>query len=131
MTQKALNIFNAAVISAAYYVFFTGSTFVTSAVLFRGFKATPIAIATIVLSFAQISGSVLSLQASTSGREERAIQSGLEAPLTARLEEEIGGAGGQGLRQERYDEEIDAAMGQTAVQPMSMIGGAQQAGLTR
>jgi hypothetical protein len=36
--QKALNIFNAALVTPTYYVFFTSSTIVTSAILFRGFK---------------------------------------------------------------------------------------------
>lgn len=46
--QKALNIFNAALVTPTYYVCFTSSTIVTSAILFRGFKGTPSSITTYV-----------------------------------------------------------------------------------
>lgn len=49
--QKALNIFNAALVTPTYYVFFTSSTIITSAILFRGFKGTPSSIATYVDTF--------------------------------------------------------------------------------
>lgn len=44
--QKALNIYNAALVTPTYYVFFTTATIVSSAILFRGFKGTPGSIAT-------------------------------------------------------------------------------------
>ncbi|KAK4995552.1 hypothetical protein LTR60_007906, partial [Cryomyces antarcticus] len=52
--NKALNIFNAALVTPTYYVFFTSSTIVTSAFLFRGFKGTAASISTVVMGFLQI-----------------------------------------------------------------------------
>ncbi|GKT45415.1 magnesium transporter NIPA2 [Colletotrichum spaethianum] len=45
--NKALNLFNAALVTPTYYVYFTSTTIITSAVLFRGFKGTPTAIITV------------------------------------------------------------------------------------
>ncbi|KAI5851365.1 magnesium transporter NIPA-domain-containing protein [Morchella snyderi] len=66
--NKALNIFNAALVTPTYYVFFTSSTIVTSAVLFRGFKGTPSSIATVVMGFLQICAGVVLLQLSKSAK---------------------------------------------------------------
>jgi len=38
--NKALNLFSTAIVTPVYYVFFTGATLLTSAILFRGFKKT-------------------------------------------------------------------------------------------
>ncbi|KAI9787557.1 MAG: hypothetical protein M1839_000087 [Geoglossum umbratile] len=67
--NKALNIFNAALVTPTYYVFFTSSTIVTSAILFRGFKGTPGSIATIVMGFLQICCGVILLQLSKSAKD--------------------------------------------------------------
>ncbi|KAI9891550.1 MAG: hypothetical protein M1814_002673 [Vezdaea aestivalis] len=76
--NKALNIFNAALVTPTYYVFFTSSTIVTSAVLFRGFKGSPISIATVVMGFLQICAGVILLQLSKSAKDvpDTAIFSG-------------------------------------------------------
>lgn len=67
--QKALNIFNAALVTPTYYVFFTSSTIVTSAILFRGFKGSPTSIATVVMGFLQICAGVILLQLSKSAKD--------------------------------------------------------------
>ena len=67
--QKALNLFNAALVTPTYYVFFTSSTIVTSAILFRGFKGSPTSIATVVMGFLQICAGVILLQLSKSAKD--------------------------------------------------------------
>ncbi|QVM13772.1 hypothetical protein D8B26_008403 [Coccidioides posadasii str. Silveira] len=52
--NKALNVFNAALVTPTYYVIFTSATIITSAVLFQGFKGSPISITTVVMGFLQI-----------------------------------------------------------------------------
>lgn len=49
--NKALNIFNTAMVTPVYYVMFTGLTIISSAILSQGFKAAPISIATVVMGF--------------------------------------------------------------------------------
>ena len=68
-SQKALNIFNAALVTPTYYVFFTSSTIVSSAILFRGFKGSPTSIATVVMGFLQICAGVVLLQLSKSAKD--------------------------------------------------------------
>ncbi|KAI4091975.1 MAG: hypothetical protein LQ344_003793 [Seirophora lacunosa] len=67
--NKALNIFNAALVTPTYYVFFTSSTIVTSAVLFRGFAGSVKEIITVVLGFLQICAGVVLLQLSKSSKD--------------------------------------------------------------
>lgn len=67
--QKALNLFNAALVTPTYYVFFTSSTIVTSAVLFQGFKGTPTSITTVIMGFLQICAGVVLLQLSKSAKD--------------------------------------------------------------
>ncbi|KAL5340744.1 magnesium transporter NIPA-domain-containing protein [Aspergillus crustosus] len=67
--NKALNIFNAALVTPTYYVFFTSSTIITSAILFRGFKGSGLQIATVVLGFLQICAGVVLLQLSKSAKD--------------------------------------------------------------
>lgn len=66
--QKALNIFNAAIVTPTYYVYFTSSTIVTSAIMFQGFKGSPTAIATMCMGFLQICAGVVLLQLSKSAK---------------------------------------------------------------
>ncbi|KAL7269342.1 hypothetical protein RUND412_007997 [Rhizina undulata] len=66
--NKALNIFNAALVTPTYYVCFTSSTIITSAVLFQGFKGTASSIATVVMGFLQICAGVVLLQLSKSAK---------------------------------------------------------------
>jgi hypothetical protein len=67
--QKALNIFNAALVTPTYYVFFTSSTIITSAILFRGFHGTVTSIITVVLGFLVICSGVVLLQLSKSAKD--------------------------------------------------------------
>jgi magnesium transporter len=62
-------LFNAALVTPTYYVYFTSSTIVASAVLFRGFKGTPLSIATIIMGFLQICAGVVLLQLSKSAKD--------------------------------------------------------------
>ncbi|GAP86260.1 putative duf803 domain membrane protein [Rosellinia necatrix] len=67
--NKALNIYNAAMVTPTYYVYFTSTTIITSAVLFRGFKGTPIQIITVVFGFLTICSGVVLLQLSKSAKD--------------------------------------------------------------
>ncbi|KAK0660356.1 putative magnesium transporter NIPA1 [Lasiodiplodia hormozganensis] len=67
--NKALNIYNAALVTPTYYVFFTSATIVTSAILFQGFKGTGTTIATVVMGFLQICSGVVLLQLSKSAKD--------------------------------------------------------------
>ncbi|KAL2872737.1 DUF803 domain membrane protein [Aspergillus lucknowensis] len=67
--NKALNIFNAALVTPTYYVFFTSATIITSAILFRGFKGTAMQITTVILGFLQICSGVVLLQLSKSAKD--------------------------------------------------------------
>ncbi|KAB8345926.1 hypothetical protein FH972_022979 [Carpinus fangiana] len=67
--NKALNIYNAALVTPTYYVYFTSATIVTSAILFRGFKGTPQQITTIVMGFLVICSGVVLLQLSKSAKD--------------------------------------------------------------
>ncbi|WDK16887.1 hypothetical protein CGRA01v4_08170 [Colletotrichum graminicola] len=67
--NKALNLFNAALVTPTYYVYFTSTTIITSAVLFRGFKGTPTAIITVVNGFLTICAGVVLLQLSKSAKD--------------------------------------------------------------
>jgi hypothetical protein len=64
-----LNLFNAALVTPTYYVFFTSATIVTSAVLFQGFKGTPLQIVTVIMGFLQICSGVVLLQLSKSAKD--------------------------------------------------------------
>lgn len=67
--QKALNLFNAALVTPTYYVYFTSTTIITSAVLFQGFKGTATSIATVVMGFLVICSGVVLLQLSKSAKD--------------------------------------------------------------
>ncbi|KAK7533356.1 magnesium transporter NIPA-domain-containing protein [Phyllosticta citribraziliensis] len=67
--NKALNLFNAALVTPTYYVFFTSSTIVTSAILFQGFKGTAATISTVIMGFLQICAGVILLQLSKSAKD--------------------------------------------------------------
>jgi len=67
--QKALNIFNAALVTPTYYVYFTSATIVTSAILFRGFKGSVISIITVVVGFLVICSGVVLLQLAKSSKD--------------------------------------------------------------
>ncbi|KIW71748.1 hypothetical protein, variant [Phialophora macrospora] len=67
--NKALNIFNAALVTPTYYVIFTSATIITSAILFRGFKGTAVTITTVIMGFFQICTGVVLLQMSKSAKD--------------------------------------------------------------
>ncbi|CAI7579491.1 hypothetical protein PCG10_001987 [Penicillium crustosum] len=67
--NKALNLFNAALVTPTYYVMFTSATIITSAILFQGFKGTGIQIATVIIGFMQICAGVVLLQLSKSAKD--------------------------------------------------------------
>ncbi|KAF2457483.1 magnesium transporter NIPA-domain-containing protein [Lineolata rhizophorae] len=67
--NKALNLFNAALVTPTYYVYFTSSTIVTSAILFQGFKGTAASISTVIMGFLQICAGVVLLQLSKSAKD--------------------------------------------------------------
>ncbi|KAF4126922.1 Pfam:DUF803 [Geosmithia morbida] len=67
--NKALNIFNAALVTPTYYVYFTSTTIITSAVLFQGFKGTTSQIVTMVLGFLTICSGVVLLQLSKAAKD--------------------------------------------------------------
>jgi hypothetical protein len=67
--QKALNLYNAALVTPTYYVFFTSATIISDAVLYRGFKGSPLQIVTVVLGFLQICSGVVLLQLSKSAKD--------------------------------------------------------------
>ncbi|EMC96084.1 hypothetical protein BAUCODRAFT_25030 [Baudoinia panamericana UAMH 10762] len=67
--NKALNIFNAALVTPTYYVYFTSSTIVASAVLFQGLHGTAIQIIDVVLGFLVICSGVVLLQLAKSSKD--------------------------------------------------------------
>lgn len=67
--NKALNLFNAAMVTPTYYVYFTSTTIITSSVLFQGFKGTPTSIVTVVMGFLTICSGVVLLQLSKSAKD--------------------------------------------------------------
>ncbi|KAK1832083.1 magnesium transporter NIPA-domain-containing protein [Podospora conica] len=67
--NKALNLFNAALVTPTYYVYFTSTTIITSSVLFQGFKGTPSSIITVINGFLTICAGVVLLQLSKSAKD--------------------------------------------------------------
>ncbi|KAH9908400.1 magnesium transporter NIPA-domain-containing protein [Xylariomycetidae sp. FL2044] len=67
--NKALNLFNAAMVTPTYYVYFTSTTIITSSVLFQGFKGTAMEIITVVMGFLTICSGVVLLQLSKSAKD--------------------------------------------------------------
>jgi magnesium transporter len=64
-----LNLFNAAMVTPTYYVYFTSTTIITSAVLFQGFKGSATSIITVVMGFLIICSGVVLLQLSKSAKD--------------------------------------------------------------
>src|ERR1700759_3682715 len=56
-------------VTPTYYVYFTSTTIITSAVLFRGFKGTATQIITVVFGFLTICSGVVLLQLSKSAKD--------------------------------------------------------------
>jgi hypothetical protein len=74
--NKALNIFNTAVVTPTYYVIFTTLTIVSSIVFYRGFDASPINVITCVFGFLIICSGVALLQNSRSEKNPSGIDDG-------------------------------------------------------
>lgn len=81
--NKALNLFNTALVTPTYYVIFTTMTIVSSIVLYRGFDASPVDVATCVLGFLSICSGVALLHNSRSDLDNAA-----EALLPNKKEED-------------------------------------------
>ncbi|KAI8328682.1 magnesium transporter NIPA-domain-containing protein [Choanephora cucurbitarum] len=64
--NKALNLFNTALVTPTYYVIFTTMTIVSSIVLYQGFEASPVDIVTCVMGFLSICSGVAILHNSNS-----------------------------------------------------------------
>lgn len=71
--NKALNLFNTALVTPTYYVIFTTLTIVSSAVLYGGFQASGIDIATVVMGFLIICSGVALLHNSKSQPTQTAV----------------------------------------------------------
>ncbi|KAK3066311.1 hypothetical protein LTR53_017394, partial [Teratosphaeriaceae sp. CCFEE 6253] len=67
--NKALNLFNASLVTPTYYVYFTSSTIVASAVLFQGLHGTVIQIVDVCLGFLVICSGVILLQLAKSSKD--------------------------------------------------------------
>ncbi|KAG1171416.1 hypothetical protein G6F70_007155 [Rhizopus microsporus] len=71
--NKALNIFNTAIVTPTYYVIFTTLSIISSIVFYRGFDASPVNIVTCVFGFLIICSGVALLQHS---RSDTALEDG-------------------------------------------------------
>ncbi|CEI90115.1 hypothetical protein RMCBS344292_04448 [Rhizopus microsporus] len=71
--NKALNIFNTAIVTPTYYVVFTTLSIISSIVFYRGFDASPVNIVTCVFGFLIICSGVALLQHS---RHDTALEDG-------------------------------------------------------
>jgi hypothetical protein len=69
LSQKALNIYNAALVTPTYYVYFTSATIVTSAILFRGFGGSTVGIVSVIMGFLTICSGVVLLQLAKSSKD--------------------------------------------------------------
>ncbi|KAF9305830.1 hypothetical protein BGZ74_008702 [Mortierella antarctica] len=72
--NKALNLFNTAMVTPVYYVFFTSATLAASVILFQGFSASPGAIMTVVMGFFVICAGVVLLQTSKSAAHSEVMK---------------------------------------------------------
>jgi len=68
--NKALNLFNTAMVTPVYYVTFTSLTIISSAILFQGFTAPLVSIISVILGFFVICCGILCLQTSRSPIED-------------------------------------------------------------
>ncbi|SGY13614.1 BQ5605_C010g05914 [Microbotryum silenes-dioicae] len=62
--NKALELFNTAMVTPTYYVLFTGCTLITASILNQGFEASPVDIVTVVMGFLVICCGIILLQLS-------------------------------------------------------------------
>ncbi|KAL9934214.1 hypothetical protein V8E36_006670 [Tilletia maclaganii] len=83
--NKALELFNTAMVTPTYYVLFTTCTLISSIVLFQGLQASAIAILTIVLGFLVICSGITLLQLSKVDPADLANKPGLDRRTTMLL----------------------------------------------
>ncbi|SCZ89664.1 BZ3500_MvSof-1268-A1-R1_Chr9g10536 [Microbotryum saponariae] len=62
--NKALELYNTAMVTPTYYVLFTGCTLITASILNQGFEASPVDIVTVVMGFLVICCGIILLQLS-------------------------------------------------------------------
>lgn len=79
--NKALNLFNTALVTPTYYVIFTTLTIISSIVLYRGFDASPVDIVTCVFGFLVICSGVALLHNSKSQPQVEDGSNGSEGGL--------------------------------------------------
>src|ERR1051325_6544842 len=60
--NKALNLFNTAMVTPVYYVVFTSLTIISSAILSQGFEAPPKSVITVAMGFLVICSGIVLLQ---------------------------------------------------------------------
>ncbi|KAE8269644.1 hypothetical protein A4X09_0g2697 [Tilletia walkeri] len=83
--NKALELFNTAMVTPTYYVLFTTCTLISSIVLFQGLQASASAILTIVLGFLVICSGITLLQLSKVDPDDLASKPGLDRRTTMLL----------------------------------------------
>ncbi|KAG1229358.1 hypothetical protein G6F35_002122 [Rhizopus arrhizus] len=100
--NKALNLFNTALVTPTYYVIFTTLTIVSSVLLYKGFDTSGVNIATCVLGFLCICSGIALLHNPKS-----------ESALSLSLEEEVAGL--------RIDEEKATSISQSPIKSHSVF----------
>ncbi|KAG1052489.1 hypothetical protein G6F46_004079 [Rhizopus delemar] len=100
--NKALNLFNTALVTPTYYVIFTTLTIVSSVLLYKGFDTSGVNIATCVLGFLCICSGIALLHNPKS-----------ESALSLSLEEEVAGL--------RIDEEKGTSISQSPIKSHSVF----------
>lgn len=98
--NKALNLFNTAMVTPVYYVIFTSATLVASVILFQGFSASGSSIMTVVMGFFVICAGVVLLQ--TSKRHDASVAAALKkskSSLSLQDEEDL-------IEDEKEEEEV-------------------------
>ncbi|KAK0553648.1 hypothetical protein OC846_000478 [Tilletia horrida] len=83
--NKALELFNTAMVTPTYYVLFTTCTLISSIVLFQGLQASAVAIMTIVLGFLVICSGITLLQLSKVDPDDLANKPGMDRRTTLLL----------------------------------------------
>ncbi|KAG0332034.1 hypothetical protein BG004_001415 [Podila humilis] len=103
--NKALNLFNTAMVTPVYYVFFTSATLVASVILFQGFSASAGSIMTVVMGFFVICAGVVLLQTSKSAAHSETMKRS-KSTLSLRSDRAAGDD-----NDDDDDDESDAIMG--------------------
>lgn len=113
--NKALELFNTALVTPTYYVLFTFATLVTSVILYQGFKASPTDIVTVVLGFLVICCGITLLQMSKIDPEALQNQVGLDRRTTVLLAAAKGDVEPSEKHLEEEDPGMDAIRGSAGI----------------